>query len=329
MTTSLPLAARIVSLTDESATVRTLVLDRSLAAEPGQFVMAWLPGVDEKPFSLVDAGPVTLTIARVGPFTTAVHALQVGDPLWLRGPLGHGFTLPHGEPKVVARSVIARSDSDAPVPHLSRGTVSEGKDGVRGKAIPKPAEGDCFASLAMTVKRECNSRDGEPQTADGDRPAILLIAGGYGVAPLHFLARRGLAAGWQVSAVIGARTAAEVIFDRRLAALGVEVHVTTDDGSSGERGLATEEAERLLTARQAGRFRVLYACGPEPMLAAADRLSQAYNLPAQLSYERTMRCGFGVCGTCAREGWLVCRDGPVKALRSGDFSRSRAENHGQ
>ncbi len=245
--TNLPAAARIVDIADESATVRTLVLDRSLEAEPGQYVMAWLPGADEKPFSLVRADPVTLTIARVGPFTTQVYALKVGDPLWLRGPLGHGFALP-------------------------------------------------------------------PRAADRRKGSILLVAGGYGVAPLHFLAERAVATRWKVSAVIGARTAQDLVFDRRLAALGAEVHVTTDDGSLGERGLATEAAERLIVAGGARRFEALYACGPEPMLAAVEKLAQAYHLPAQLSYERYMRCGFGVCGSCAREGWLVCSDGPVKYI---------------
>jgi dihydroorotate dehydrogenase electron transfer subunit len=46
-----------------------------------------------------------------------------------------------------------------------------------------------------------------------------------------------------------------------------------------------------------------------------EGLAHSRGLPAQLSYERTMRCGFGVCGSCARKGWLVCRDGPVKYVR--------------
>jgi len=112
-----------------------------------------------------------------------------------------------------------------------------------------------------------------------------------------------------VDAVIGARTAEDVIFQARFAALGIDARVTTDDGSLGRPGLATDAARDLLAR---GDYRALYACGPEAMLEALDRLSTTCKLPAQLSYERNMRCGFGVCGTCARGGWLVCRDGPVK-----------------
>ncbi len=244
MKTSLPQVAHVVELIDEGPTVRTLVLDVVLEAEPGQFVMVWLPGLNERPFSLVRAEPVTLTVARVGPFSTAVHALGIGDGLWVRGPLGQPFTLPPVVPSIA-------------------------------------------------------------------RLPLLFIGGGYGVAPLHFLSECACESGWTVTMVIGARTAADLIFARRFEALGVRAEVTTDDGSLGEQGVATDAAERLLneTAHEA-----IYACGPEPMLEAVESLARRWALPAQLSYERVMRCGFGVCGSCAREGWLVCRDGPVRQV---------------
>jgi dihydroorotate dehydrogenase electron transfer subunit len=138
---------------------------------------------------------------------------------------------------------------------------------------------------------------------------LLLVGGGYGVAPLYFLARQARAAGWAVSAVVGAKTSAEVVLVDRFGALGAQVAITTDDGSLGLRGRATEAAAHLLSTR---KHRAVYACGPELMLEAVDALAQERGLPAQLSYERYMRCAFGVCGSCARRGWLVCKDGPVR-----------------
>lgn len=88
-----PTAARIVSVRAEGPTVRTFMLDRRMAAVPGQFVMVWLPGENEKPYSLVNDDPVTLTVACVGPFSRALHGLTAGDRLWLRGPFGRGFVL--------------------------------------------------------------------------------------------------------------------------------------------------------------------------------------------------------------------------------------------
>lgn len=244
MNTSLPQVTRIVEVRDESPTVRTLVLDLAMEAEPGQFVMVWLPDVDEKPFSLVADRPVTLAVARVGPFTEEIFRLRVGDRLWIRGPLGQPFRLPEH----------------------------------KGQA---------------------------------EQAGLLLVCGGYGVAPLHFLAQRALAAGWPVIVVVGARQALDVVYAERFRSLGARVVITTDDGSLGQKGLATDAARFLL---EEGSYCGLYACGPEPMLVALEALVQELGIPGQLSYERYMRCGLGVCGSCSRQGWLVCRDGPVRAV---------------
>ena len=93
MNPSLPRPARIRAIQIESASAKTFVLDAAAEATPGQFVMAWLPRLDEKPFSLVEDDPLTITVVRVGPFTQAVHGLKIGDRLWWRGPLGHGFQI--------------------------------------------------------------------------------------------------------------------------------------------------------------------------------------------------------------------------------------------
>lgn len=254
MKASLPKVAQITSIGSESAKVKTLGLDLPMEAEPGQFVMVWLPGLDEKPFSMVQVDPVLLTVARVGPFSAAIHALKIGERLWLRGPLGRPFRLPPGQP-----------------------SGSEGR--------------------------------------------ILLMGGGYGVAPMHFLARRALEAGWGVTMIIGAQTAADILFDKRFGSMGAEVSITTEDGSRGLQGLATDAAAQLL---ERAHYQGIYACGPEAMLDAVERLALSRKVPAQLSYERYMRCAFGVCGSCAREGWLVCRDGPVRDVNLAQESGSPA-----
>jgi dihydroorotate dehydrogenase electron transfer subunit len=57
--------------------------------------MIWLPGIEERPYSLMSGDPASLTVAEVGPFSVALCALKPGDRLWLRGPFGRGFR-PHG-----------------------------------------------------------------------------------------------------------------------------------------------------------------------------------------------------------------------------------------
>jgi dihydroorotate dehydrogenase electron transfer subunit len=235
----LPRPTKIAQVIEESAQAKTFVLGATVEADPGQFIMVWLPRIDEKPFSLVDADPVTITVARVGPFTEKLHRLRIDDRIWFRGPLGQGFEL-------------------------------------RGERI-------------------------------------LLIGGGCGVAPLAFLAQRAVGSGWQVTAVIGARSGADLIFPQRFAELGCSVVLVTEDGSAGVRGLATDVAESLLDQ---GEIDAVYACGPEAMLNRALDLCRGHGLSCQLSLEKYMRCGLGVCGSCQRGGMLICRDGPVFACGS-------------
>ena len=237
MKSGLPQPTKITRVIEENARVKTFVLEAAVEADPGQFIMVWLPRTGEKPFSLVDADPVTITVAKVGPFTEKLHQLRINDRIWFRGPLGQGFEL-------------------------------------RGERI-------------------------------------LLIGGGWGVAPLAFLAQRAVGAGRQVTAVIGAQSRADLIFPQRFAELGCSVVLATEDGSAGNRGLATDVAESLLGR---GEVDAVYACGPEAMLNRVLELCRDHGLSCQLSLEKYMRCGLGVCGSCQRKGMLVCRDGPVFAF---------------
>ena len=234
---SLHLAARVVEKTQENARTIMLALDAALEAAPGQFAMLWLPGVDEKPFSIACVDPLSFAVSRVGPFSEALHALEPGDHVWLRGPYGTGFS---------------------------------------------------------------------------ERPGrALLVGGGYGAAPLHFLARVLLDRGTKVEAALGARGAGDLLFLHRFRDLGVPVHVATEDGSSGTRGRVTGVAGPLL---RAGGVDILYACGPEAMLDALAALCRETGTPAELSFEAYMRCGIGICGSCEHGERLVCRDGPVFSL---------------
>lgn len=65
--------------------------DESMQAEPGQFVFAWIPGVGEKPFSVMDDDPLTLGVQEVGEFTRAFNELKKGDSFYVRGPYGQGI----------------------------------------------------------------------------------------------------------------------------------------------------------------------------------------------------------------------------------------------
>ena len=83
----------------------------------------------------------------------------------------------------------------------------------------------------------------------------------------------------------------------------------TDDGSFGEKGLVTGLLEKKIQAGET--FDMVYACGPEIMMAAVFDLCEKNDIACQVSLERYMRCGFGVCGACVCGKQVVCNDGPV------------------
>lgn len=240
---NLPTPFTIQRIEAENYRTITLVLDGQLSAYPGQFIMAWLPRFDEKPFSLVNANPITLMITAVGPFSRLVHELKVGDKLWLRGPFGHGFQ---------------RSP---------------------------------------------------------DQQHIALVGGGYGVAPLLWLAQREAAFAKHITVIVGARAAADLLYLNRFQSLAhqhsnITVIATTEDGSAGIQGRVTDA---LVPFAARDEVDGIFACGPHAMLAALQALAQQHAIPSQLSWEAYMRCGIGICGACEHEGQVLCLDGPVLA----------------
>ncbi len=144
---------------------------------------------------------------------------------------------------------------------------------------------------------------GRPYEPHGKR--WLLVGGGYGFAPLRFLARLGIESGIQVESVNGARSKALLM----KSAPGKNVQ-TTDDGSAGIKGNVITALEPLLSDKKK-KFDCVYSCGPEKMMKAVAECCLKHGVRSQLSVERYMKCGFGVCGHCAMGGWLSCIDGPT------------------
>lgn len=138
----------------------------------------------------------------------------------------------------------------------------------------------------------------------------LLVGGGVGVPPLYNLAKKLIAAGQQVSVVLGFNSADEVFYEEDFRALGAEVCVSTVDGSHGIKGFVTDAI-----AANDINYDYLYACGPMPMLKA---LAGAARTPGQLSFEERMGCGFGGCMgcTCKTKGGYkrICKEGPVMEI---------------
>src|SRR6185503_20026466 len=132
-----------------------------------------------------------------------------------------------------------------------------------------------------------------------DRSAeAWMVAGGVGLAPFATLAHTLRERSVQTTLFYGARSAAELFYLDLFRDLGVELVLTTEDGSLGERGRIIAPLDCRLAAHVPHAPLLVYACGPEGMLAACARTAARYGQPCEVSVERIMGCGMGGCYSC-------------------------------
>lgn len=147
-----------------------------------------------------------------------------------------------------------------------------------------------------------------------DAPAII-IGGGLGIAPMLFLAKENCRLKKKCAddlIILGAREKNELehLLDD-FKRLGLRLLIATDDGSLGHHGLVTE-----LMPLTSSSGCIVYACGPEPMMAGVNMICKPLGIPCQVSVESVMACGMGACLGCSRpakDGTYthVCLNGPV------------------
>lgn len=230
----MPVSNRVRKVVEENKEVRTIFLEGNMpGAIPGQFVMVWLPGVDEKPLALSYMnGENAVTVQKKGKFSEEIFKLKKGSYIGVRDPYGNGF------------------DVDI-------------------------------------CKRPC------------------IIAGGIGAAPLAPLAEK--LAKKKPVIIMGAATDRKFIFKERMEKVG-KVEYATDDGSCGRKCFASDILGEVV---ERNNIDVVYGCGPEMMLKKVFEVCKKKEVECQLSLERYMHCGLGVCGSCVVDGFRVCVDGPV------------------
>lgn len=222
---------KISAVRTESDDTKTFEFPFERDAVSGQFVMVWIPGVDEIPMSLSSAvGTKSITVKAVGEATKALHKLKEGDAIGIRGPYGNGFSVQKGE-------------------------------------------------------------------------KILAVAGGVGIAALLPLIRETGA-----DTIIGAKSLPEVVLEAEVRKYSKSVRISTDDGSSGFKGTAVELMKDQMKKK---KYDLVVSCGREIMMYHVHKTCVELGVECQLSLERFMKCGAGLCGACVMDGMRVCKDGPV------------------
>jgi len=139
---------------------------------------------------------------------------------------------------------------------------------------------------------------GRPFTVVEPPVGAWMVAGGVGLAPFATLAESLRARGVATTLFYGARSGAELFYLDFFRGLGVELVLATEDGSIGDRGRIVAPLDSRLSARSGDAPLMLYACGPEGMLAATARVAKRHHRPCQVSVERIMGCGLGGCYSC-------------------------------
>ena len=209
---------------------------------PGQFIMLWIPKLEEVPMSpsLVDKGRMRITYKVVGETTRFMSKLKYGSKVYFRGPLGNGFDL-------------------------------------------------------------------------GGSGRYLLIGGGVGVAPLVYAAHLLSRSDKDFTYVEGVPSSNFKMFIDEVHGLGGEAILYTEDGSEGFKGFPTDYLEHEYRG-----FDFVLACGPEAFNKKIYEICLDKGIKCQISMERLVKCGVGVCGSCVIEntGLLVCLDGPVFKVSS-------------
>jgi len=235
---------KISKIEQENPNIKTFYFDFELKSKPGQFVMLWIPGIDQKPFSIAyDNGQTFgLTIFKRGILTSKLFEMNIGDRVEISGPYGTSF-----------------------------------------RATPNTH--------------------------------YIMVAGGYGAAPLGFLAEEAVKKeNVKIDFIAGARSKDNLLFEERLSKIpNLKLHIATDDGSYGYKGYVTDLLEKNIHEIRDIKSVVVVTCGPELMQKKVLDICNQNKIDCEVSIERYMKCGVGVCGQCVVDdlGICMCTEGPV------------------
>jgi len=136
---------------------------------------------------------------------------------------------------------------------------------------------------------------------------ILFIGGGTGIATLSPAIEQAGEKNISTDVILGVKNKNELFFERRIKQNGAKVYITTDDGTKGTKGYASDLARQYIRTK---KYDSIITCGPEKMMKKILDINQ--NIPFQASLERYMKCCIGICGQCCIDNGLrVCEEGPV------------------
>ncbi|WP_297277945.1 dihydroorotate dehydrogenase electron transfer subunit [uncultured Brachyspira sp.] len=145
---------------------------------------------------------------------------------------------------------------------------------------------------------------------------ILITAGGMGIAPIKLLIEK-LINNNSITLIMGGSNESAVKIIKRFDTSNIDLYITTDDGSVGDKCNAVDKTKELLKEKS---FDIIYTCGPTVMMSALIKIANEKNTLCYASLEERMACGVNACLGCCIELKddknryvlkKVCYDGPV------------------
>ncbi len=150
---------------------------------------------------------------------------------------------------------------------------------------------------------------------------VCVVGGGVGTASAYPIARALKEAGNRVISIVGARTAGLLILEDEMGKVSDEVHISTDDGTKGQKGFVSEVLKMLI--QKGYNFKLVYAIGPAVMMRAVAEVTRPYKIATIASLNSIMVDGMGMCGACrvtvGGETKFACVDGPEFDAHKVDF----------
>lgn len=164
---------------------------------------------------------------------------------------------------------------------------------------------------------------------------VCVVVGGIGIAPLMPIieskeGKKKFKTSFTV--LFGAKNKNDVLFIERINKIkNCQFVLTTEDGSLGKEGLCVDFLKRIIEKKKIDQ---ILTCGPEMMMKKVADIALKKKIPCQLSLERYMKCGIGICGTCCLDpkGLRVCKEGPIftaHELKDSEFGKYRRDSSGE
>lgn len=296
--TDIPQIMEISNIVQEGKAKKSFFFRHSINCRPGQFVMAWLPGLDEKPMAVSywNKNEFAFTSHAIGKFTNALDTLKKGDKVGIRGPYGNCFSAEHkhGERDSVNKRAKGELSHLTRASHVDACIVGGGAGMASVSTLIDILKNPIIINGARSKEHliYLNRYKNKNMIVTTDNGSCGI--NGFPTDVLEILLSKDK------------NKISDLLKKQKIALKGQFFDINFD-------------------------IKIVYTCGPEIMMKKIFEICSKYNVQCEASLERYMACGFGICGKCMINDKICCIDGPVFNSRQlsrlsefGNFARLKS-----